>query len=318
MTFSVYFVHGMGTFTAGWSGTVVQALDTATATQKYAQFSNNLPSKQIKLVEVLYDPYFVDTLQAWSNLAADVNGQKFLNLDWMKNMYKSKGFINTNVLDVMQWYFLPQIQHQIIAHVAQQIMSNGPLEDIHIIAHSLGTAVIQRTLQAIGSGGFGSVSGKIGSLHMIANVSRVLEDGQAPVYGGATPCLVRPSSGLGDNDFFVFKYYNYHHVIDPIPLVKPFFDPGPGWPSAFYLDTPATYLEGQVVTKAHDFINYISDPKVHVPILRCLFGYPCVTPAEEAAALAATANPVPLQPGVSVSADLEVFLRTLVDNANLI
>jgi hypothetical protein len=318
MTFPVFFVHGMGTFTAGWSGTVVQALDKAAANQKYAQFNNNPPSKQIKPVEVLYDPYFVDTLQAWSNLAADVNGQKYLNMDWMKNLDKSKGFIATNVLDVMQWYFLPQIQNQIIDHVAQQIMSNGPLEDIHIIAHSLGTAVIQRTLQAIGSGGFGSVSGKIGSLHMIANVSRVLEDSEAPVYGGATPSLVRPAAAPGDNNFFVFKYYNYHHVIDPIPLVKPFFDPGPGWPSAYYLDTSATYLEGQDVTKVHDFTNYISDPKVHIPILRCLFGYTSVTPAEEAAALAATANPVPLQPGVPLSADLEVFLRTLVDNANLI
>jgi len=104
-----------------------------------------------------------------------VTGQKFVNLGWMQDLKGSPGFIATHVLDVLQWYLLSQIQHQILAHVAAQILAIKDFENTHIIAHSLGTAVIQRTLQAIGSGGFGHVPGRIGSLHMVANVSRVLE-----------------------------------------------------------------------------------------------------------------------------------------------
>jgi len=65
MTTNLVFIHGMGTFTSCWSKPVVAALDQAAETHHYAAFNGKPPSAQVdRVVELLYDPYLVATLEA--------------------------------------------------------------------------------------------------------------------------------------------------------------------------------------------------------------------------------------------------------------
>jgi hypothetical protein len=313
---TVLFIHGMGTFGPGWSKSAQDALDRAAQDHGYTFFKKQLPSAQVQFAECVYDDKFDDALQAWSTLASDAGAQSILQLDWMKELNANPNFIKTHVLDVAQWYFLGPKRDQIINALASQLLGMN-LKDTHIVAHSLGTSVAQKALQAVGSGvypGWSSKLGKVQSLHMVANVSRVLEDARIPVHGGNSPSVVRPQLSAKDRDFFCLSYYSYHHVLDPFTLVKPFSPPP--WQVDDFFDGAVRTTRG--LTQVHDLEHYLAAPEVHIPLFRCLFDPSAVTPEEELRALPSQVPQLPILPVIPDAGGVEAFLRTIAQNAQLL
>lgn len=313
---TVLLVHGMGTFRSGWSKSAQDALDRAAHEHKYDFFRTQLPTGRIQFAEWVYDDKFEDALKAWSALASETAAQPLLQLDWMKELGTSPEFLATHVLDVAQWYFLGPKRDQIINALASQLLGMD-LKDTHIVAHSLGTSVAQKVLQAVGSGaypGWSSQMGKLPSLHMVANVSRVLEDPKTPVYGGANPSVVRPQVSPADRNFLCLSYYTYHHLLDPFTWVKP-FSPAP-WKADDFFDGAVRSLQG--LTQVHDLEHYLGAPEVHIPLFRCLFGFQAVTPEEELRAMPSLSPQLPIPALIPSAGGIEDFLRTIAQNAHLL
>lgn len=313
---TVLFVHGMGSFRAGWSKPAQEVLDRVAREHGYAFFKAQLPSARIRFAEWVYNDKFDDALKAWSDLASEAAAQPILQLDWMKELGTSRDFIATHVLDVAQWYFLEPKRNQIINALASEFLAMD-LRDTHVVAHSLGTSVAQRVLQAVGSGsysGWSSQMGKLPSLHMVANVSRVLEDPKIPVYGGGSPSVVRPQLSPTDRDFFCLSYYAYHHVLDPFTWVKP-FSAAP-WKVDDYFD--GAVRTTRALTQVHDLEHYLAAPELHIPLFRCLFGFNAVSPDEELRAMPSLSPQIPIPPLIPSAGGIEDFLRTIAQNSHLL
>ena len=131
-------------------------------------------------------------------------------------------FFQTHFGDVLMYAFAvvgEQIRVALGQRISGLISSGTHPNDIHIVAHSLGTAVAHDSLALLsaknetqGNRQLNLMTHKLGSLHMIANVSRVL----AYVID-VDKSSVRPgSSGC------VSSYLQYNNNLDPFTRVAPF------------------------------------------------------------------------------------------------
>jgi hypothetical protein len=174
--------------------------------------------------------------------------------------------------------------------------------DIHIVAYSLGSVVTHDALARLyGDSTLPEDSGlkklsksksKLGGLHMIANVSRVLQ----------SFVLVRESIVKPGMEGCVSKYVEYRHKLDPIPQVKA-FNPtdNQNWVSRTSFKKYKLVEPCAVTDKnTHSLEHYLSNPMVHYEIFRSLLIFRRNVPA------AAERN----------DADDEYFKNTLSGRAN--
>lgn len=150
-------------------------------------------------------------------------------------------------------------------------------QNVHVLGHSLGTAVAHDTLAKLYSKAFipnktdylSTTMNKFGSLHMVANTSRVLE---TPEITSVYDSVVKPGAGGCCS-----RYREYKHVFDPITWVRPFTpSDNNGWIShdSFQLRRYELITNTSITNKhgnTHAIEHYLLNPNVHLP----LFKYVC-------------------------------------------
>jgi pimeloyl-ACP methyl ester carboxylesterase len=303
-------VHGMGQHdAASVKKEVTEGL--TTAFNLYTSLNGTKVDSQIDIVPVAYNSFFddyrkkleersgslgerlaaidtsvpfpIDVVKRINNLEADLAKDEFFTTHW---------------LDVIL-YFLTLLSEPIRLKVAEAIadaIAEVGGANVHVMGHSLGTAVVHDTLaKAYGPDNLLANTGKVlnlspiehclGGVHMVANVSRAL---QTFVKVGSS--IVRPGP-LGCTSVF----FEYRHRLDPIPKIRP-FNPtdNDGWVPHDIFQSVYRLIEPSSVTAAnvHDLRHYLITPAVHLPLFRLLFGFRPKKAEQDAAEAAYLANTV--------------------------
>ncbi len=290
----VVLVHGMGNHSAPKPSTqergsfgreCIETLDKAM--QMYPSLQSSRIEDAVNFVEVHYNHLF-DTIR--QEMAQ--NGQKFEQLlqgagattplgsvpglvqavIGFEASLDSDDFVYTHWLDVILYklYFGEVVRIQ-VAKKLGDIISRNSTSDIHILSHSLGTAVTHDTLSKIYSQGYADddeiadlspTTHKLASVWQIANVSRLANS----ILKIADPyqSAVRPGAGGVTSTMM-----NIHHRLDPFTLIKKFTrsDNGKWIPHNIYR---SSYLdiETRDITQAntHSITQYLHDPAVHLQL----------------------------------------------------
>jgi hypothetical protein len=191
----------------------------------------------------------------------------------MEKRFGSDRFFYTHFLDVV--FYTTMLGGKVRVDVARRIASlvaENPVTEIHVVAHSLGTAVVHDALALLyGRPSTGSEDiprldvrlHKLASVWMIANVSRLVH----ATTGLADPLesTVRPGAD-GCTNFLA----NVRHEFDPFTWFAR-FDPGNdgSWISRESFARGYRTIETESIRSlnTHDFSDYIENPAVSVPLL---------------------------------------------------
>jgi len=294
----VVLIHGMGTHTApkpnsnerGSFGK--ECIDTFNeALQMYPSLKSSKIEDKVDFIEIHYNHLF-DNIR---NEMAE-NGQKFEDLlkgagattplgkipgllqsiiNFEASMDKDE-MIYTHWLDVILYklYFGEFIRVHVAKKLGEIITKNGT-RDIHILAHSLGTAVIHDTLSKMYSQTYAdndeiadlsTVTHKLASLWQIANVSR-LTNTVLPI-SDPYKSVVRPGSAGVTSEMM-----NIHHQYDPFTWPKNFSRTNNGkWVAKNIFKSSYRDIETTVVTQlnTHSITQYLHDPSVHLYLFKSL------------------------------------------------
>lgn len=283
-------VHGMGQHTkASIKKEAEDAFDAAFG--RYPSLKKKKVSDLVEVVPVTYGDVFEEfrkarakSNEALSTWLAGVNGatplplQAISEIDAIESSLGSDAFFNTHWLDVLlyRFTFLNELARlKVAAAVGKAIAAQGST-NVHVLGHSLGTAVLHDALaKAYGPDNMvedgkalnlNSVSQRLGGIHMVANVSRTLQ-----TFVAAGSSIVRPGS-LGCTNTFS----EYRHRLDPIPMIRPFNPTNNGewvaksiFTSVYSLKEPTSVTEANV----HGLGHYLLIPEVHLTLFRLLFNF---------------------------------------------
>jgi hypothetical protein len=199
---------------------------------------------------------------------------------WEQNYGKDE-FLYTHWLDVLFYttYIGGWVRAELAEKLAGLIKEHGS-KNVHVIAHSLGTAVLHDTLaQVYPRGGqpipgtpawFSVENDQLQSVWMVSNVSNLINTvvGLAdPLAPGST---VKPGHGGCTK-----RFYNVRHELDPFTLVRRFKPKNDGnWISFDNFKLRYRDIKNDVILdpNTHSFSQYIYDPNVSLPMLRKLMG----------------------------------------------
>lgn len=282
-------VHGMGQHTEASVRTdVLDACKSAFAF--YSSLQDKNPENEFELVTVEYNSFFDDYRNAISdrpdNILAALTGisgatpatpKLVAEIMKLENRVKADSLFVTHFLDVLLYrfsLFAEPIRLRVAEAIGKAVRDAGST-NVHVLGHSLGTAVVHDTLaKAYGPEPFIQNGNslkllnrrdRLGGVHMVANVSRVLQSFRA-----VDASEVRP--GLGCCTLFA----EYRHMLDPFTKVRPFnptdneqWIPHTMWRSSYRLLEPTSVTQANV----HSLSHYLLNPLVHLPLFRLLFGF---------------------------------------------
>jgi hypothetical protein len=181
-------------------------------------------------------------------------------------------FWATHLLDVAIYrsYFADAIQVRVgkqIAAAMKAAANDGA--QVHLVCHSLGTAVAHDTLHKLYVNSLNDEHGepllsaglnKISSISMIANVCQ-LPITEANPYTS----VVKPGS-----DGICLNLMSCRHVLDPIAsLVQ--FNQGAHWPLVQGSEFRNIAINKVERANVHDLDHYLADPRVYLPMFMNLF-----------------------------------------------
>jgi hypothetical protein len=231
-------------------------------------------------------------------------------LDWLSSAGSDeKHFFWSHTVDVLLYRYVDAVTKQVRLHVMTEMakalrdaMTGGQITEASVLAHSLGTSVTHDALALLGTlplGGsvaFTAAAGfRFTNLFTLANVSRVLETDP-----GVFTSVVHPGT-QDEPKGYVRRYFDFRHAFDPIPAVRSF---GPvGWGSRFEAVTGLDHLREFNV---HGYEHYLDNPRVHIPILKAVFGRK-ISAEEEEEAIAAY---VPVA-GLDCPAEIDRFRNSV-------
>lgn len=291
----VVLIHGMGNHTApkvdrGERGSFGrECIDSFnTALQMYPALRNQRIEDSVNFVEIHYNHLFDKIRQQMAQ-----NGEKISSLmggapaafggipGFVQSIIDFESSLDGD--DVIFTHWLDVILYKlhygefVRTHVAEKlgdIISRNSTSDIHILAHSLGSAVIHDSLHKIYNHEYAEedniadlspATHKLASVWQIANVSR-LANSVLPI---ADPykTLVKPGMGLKG---ITRSMMNIHHRLDPFTRIKPFKRTDNGkWISNALFRRGYKDIETTDITEinTHSITQYLHDPAVHL----CLF-----------------------------------------------
>lgn len=295
---TVVLIHGMGNHSApkpdsnqrGSFGK--ECIDTFnTALQMYPSLQGSGIEDKVNFVEIHYNHLF-DTFR--EEMAK--NGQTFKDLLGGAGASSALGGVSGLVQavinfeasldgdDVLFTHWLDVILYKLYfgeivrLHVAKRlgdIITRSNTRDIHILAHSLGTAVAHDSLSKIYSGDYADndevadlspVTHKLASVWQIANVSRMANS----VLEISNPykSVVKPgATGVAAT------MMNIHHKLDPFTLAKKFSRPDNGkWIPKAVFNRAYNDIETTAITQinTHSITQYLHDPQVHLNLFNQL------------------------------------------------
>lgn len=187
----------------------------------------------------------------------------------------------THLMDLLLFAGSPSIQDRLVTYVGAQVIDlvkrhagSGP---ISVIAHSMGTAMAHKVIQALYNEGVDTPMGRqtlkgdfqFEHLCMVANTSFALSRDRKNHYKG----IVRPSLTAGEGCCFTFL--NVNHQLDPVGQFQRFdarkdpawLDPrieGRGW----FQDLKPARISAKNI---HAITHYFRDPAVHIPFFELAF-----------------------------------------------
>jgi hypothetical protein len=261
------------------------------AMRKYHGFKSKRIQNLVRIEEINYDQVF-DGVRAEMGQAASIGSARLQTIGSLARLglqmelapklagigsrFGKDEFLYTHFLDVI--FYTTLLGGKVRVDVARQLatlIANNPMTEIHIVAHSLGTAVVHDALALLyrkdaPSGDdlpvLDSVTHKLASIWMIANVSRLIY----AVSGLVDPLgsNVRPGPG-GCTNLLV----NVRHEFDPFTWLARFDPVNDGsWIPQQSFDRAYRSIEMSSVRQpnTHDFAEAIEHPDVSVPLLRKL------------------------------------------------
>lgn len=199
---------------------------------------------------------------------ADQLASELVNMnEWLG----SDDFFQTHWLDVLLYRYTADgqaIQVALAKEIARVLKIGGvSTSNLHVVGHSLGTAVVHDTLHKLYSEGVKlrknsdpyklGTDTKIDSVSMFANCSEVLARGLGPHHSKVKP---------GDAGC-VQNFFQFNHALDPIPRVMEFVPKDGGWVEDMsVLKRNFAYKEATDITAAnvHDITHYLKDPENHI------------------------------------------------------
>lgn len=269
--------HGMGTHTEeSFKKEVVDSI--MSAYNEYPSFKSKKIEDVIDIECVEYDSILTEHREKMAEDASNIfevlsgiPGQGNIEkLTTMLTGYATKlgdnKFFNTHLFDVLLYRFTVlgelcriKLGLKIIKEVGDR---GGPF--VHVLGHSLGTSVMHDTLATCYSKGYmdncvvKSLSPKyhrLSSVHMVANVSRILES-----FAHVDNSIVNPGEGCTN------YYREYRHKFDPFTWVKP-FDPTEVHP---WVPLEYRLVQTKRISQfnTHDVAHYIQNPLVHREMIR--------------------------------------------------
>ncbi|HEY5603367.1 MAG TPA: hypothetical protein VIM41_09675 [Gammaproteobacteria bacterium] len=216
------------------------------------QFAENAAARQAGFNFLAGGGFAAELIQELTALEAKFNNDEFLYTHWL------------DVLLYGTTYFGARIRAQLAAQYNDLVAQHGA-GNIHVICHSLGTAVVHDTFAQLYRHGANIFDGipdyvpgnfNCKTLWTFANVSRLVnllnsldDPGQSTVAPGANGCA----------DFF----YNVRHKLDPFTWFKQY---------KREMDE-LRHIENEVVRNinTHDFYEYVTAPVVARRILLMIF-----------------------------------------------
>lgn len=209
---------------------------------------------------------------------------------------ESDSFWFTHVLDVAIYrsIYADAIQARVGKQLIEAMqMATDAKEDIHIVCHSLGTAVMHDTLQKLYTNGLNNEHGKLllsAGLNKIRSITMVANVCTLPITE-ATPytSVVKPGpDGICDH------FMTCRHVMDPFASVIK-FDQGTHWPNVQGSIFRNTVINRVERANVHDLDHYLADPSIYLPFFMNLFPVAFRTTATELKAAKAAHNATTLQ-----------------------
>jgi hypothetical protein len=285
----IFLVHGMGDYPDKWHEPIAAQLQNLYST--YTELADLPFSEFFEFEPITYNTEFEALRQQWRDstaalgtaiAASGIDVSVVADLNKIASATNRESFINTHVVDVLLYYFLRQVANTVRATVQNQILTalsnRGKIGSVRwsIIAHSLGTSVIHDALHELytdasvnPNANFTGVT-RPTAIAMIANVSRLLEDGG---HFDAYRSRVRPGT---DNLAGCLFYLNARHEWDPFTQPKK-FAPMSNWPS-LEARIAELYVDCQIRDIAdvdvHAIERYLENPLVHGPLFNSLHGLP--------------------------------------------
>lgn len=221
--------------------------------------------------------------------------------DSISQLTEPEDWSATYALDAFMYGSFPLIRqivrHSVASQLATGVVANSPdtniVPEFSIAAHSLGTAVIQDAIQLLGTTEWlkyrGLVDGGIDenelnkyrsehgnnpfsprhfkweALFMIANVAMMFCNPKPD----SDKTIVRPGFSTDDGHNAIRYYFNFSHLMDPIPLVAK-FSAEATWQRSSLLGTAEdhTTLKHFYEKNIHGLAHYLQHPCVHGRIFR--------------------------------------------------
>ena len=285
-------LHGMGQHTAeSFKKEVYDSLKSAF--QLYPSLKNVDPEANTEIIGIGYNHIFdaqrslmaerskdiKSRLGEIEDMADDLIQNVFSEIQGIEQGIEDQSFFQTHLVDVLMYRFTTlgeRVRIEVAEKIAQAVATvMGGSQNVHILAHSLGTAVLHDTLAKLYTDDWRQQakslsvrSHKLGSLHLVANTSRVLES-----FIKVSASVVKPDK-LGCTTL----YREYRHKYDPITWAKAFNPSDNGnwisnerWHLGFYrLIEPTSITSQQGHT--HAIQHYIQNPLVHLNLFREVLG----------------------------------------------
>ena len=285
-------VHGMGQHTAdSFKNDFNNACKNAFSL--YPDFSGKTAEDYVEIISVGYNDIFdkqrekiaersnpvLDYLKAMPEMTDNLATDLIRELTGIESSFDDDDFFLTHWLDVI-FYRFTTLGENVRIRVAKEIAkavgtANGGSSNVHVLGHSLGTAVVHDTLAKlysdeyeIGDENLDVVMHKLGSLHLVANTSRLLQS-----FVDVDKSVVKPGSGG-----CTLRYYEYRHTLDPITWPKS-FDPtdngdwisNSSWHFKRYFLHRLTSVTSEH-GNTHSINHYVLNPKTHLEIFKRVFG----------------------------------------------
>lgn len=284
-------IHGMGNHT---EQSFKQQFDSAMADvfKLYPSLSTKAFADYVDVKAIPYNAFFEDYR---NNFDGSDNKDKFANLmqglpaTTVTRIFKKilnlqsgiadDDFFSSHWLDVLFYRYSTigtPVQIAVAKAVNQAIQDeDGAARRVHVLGHSLGCAVLHDSLAKLygePSDDFPNplspVDHKLGSLHFVANTSRLLQS-----FIDVKKSVVKP-----DHDGCTRRYREYRHSLDPIARIKPFDPTGNGgwishypWEQGYYKLKKLTSVTNQH-GNMHSIEHYLFNPKTHLQIFEDVAG----------------------------------------------
>lgn len=299
-------LHGMGVHGADWSADAIADLSAAAASYGLPDgFAAEPTPDRVAVVPVTYDGRFTAWLGRWAGDARELARlvrREAIDVpigvvSWLETADETENrFLWSHVVDVLLYRFFSDVTRDVRVHVMRDVVRTwaralelDPGARVSVLAHSLGTSVAHDALGLLatdppaGADGFLAGDRRLSHLFMVANVSRILETLPRVYESALCPPSARGAAA------YCGVYHDVRHELDPFPAPRAFL---PAWtPGRDFARIRTSAVRGFDV---HALAHYLRDPRVHVPLLRALFGFDAIdddTARRRAEAYDAAAGP---------------------------